>query len=91
MPANIGQGRWRAGVQWLGAQVKVNAGRVVLEDDDVGGGDDPRVGAFLAVGVQGRGSASQFIDSGFTTALTGACTAASRCNSLSSPASSGRS
>jgi hypothetical protein len=50
VPVNIEQGRCRAGVQWLGAQVKVRAGRVVLETDDVGGVDDPRVRAFLAVG-----------------------------------------
>jgi hypothetical protein len=54
VPVDIEQARLRAGVQRLGAQEQFCARRVIGERNDVGGVDDPRVGAVGPVLVQGR-------------------------------------
>jgi hypothetical protein len=53
VPVDVQQ-RLRTALQGLGAQVKARARRVVGQRNDLGGVDDPDIGAIAAALVQGQ-------------------------------------
>lgn len=53
MTVQIKQGGLSSRVEGFGPQIDVRSRRVIAERDDVGGVDDPRIGAVVACGVEG--------------------------------------